>query len=291
MKSMTGFGVGEAPLGQGKLVAEVRTVNHRYLDVRVRLPKELGECGMFVEQVTRSRLSRGRCEVCVRAEGGPIGPSIIDHARVRAAFKAFSEIRDELVPGAEIPLTLLSAIPDLFVPALDDNLPRTREVVQAALLSALDDLDTMRAREGEALEHDMRSRAQSLRAFVDSIEGRLPDVVAHYRKRIRDRIRLLAASASELALDDLRLEQEVVLYADRTDISEELTRLRIHLESVLDLLGSREPSGRRLDFLLQEVGREINTIGAKSQDAHIARAVVEAKAEVERMREQVQNVE
>jgi uncharacterized protein (TIGR00255 family) len=203
---------------------------------------------------------------------------------------AFCAIRDELSPGAEVPLSVLGTVPDLFTQPVEAELPKVRGAVQAAITLALDDMDVMRAREGDALESDMRRRVELLRGSVDAIEGRLPEVVASYRRRIRERVRSVLSGA-EAPIDDARLEQEIVLFADRSDIAEELVRMRIHLRALDDFLTSREPNGRRLDFLLQEMGREINTMGSKSQDAVIARAVVDAKAELERLREQVQNVE
>lgn len=290
MRSMTGFGAGEAPLGHGRLVVEVRTVNHRFLDVRVRLPKELADCAMMVEQLTRGRLSRGRCEISVRLDGAAHAGAILDRARARAAFAALAEVRDELAPGAELPLTLLATVPDLFVVSSEGEVARMREALTVATHGALDAMDAMRAREGEGLRRDVAKRAHGLRLLVRAIAARVPDVLEGYRRRLRERIRTLM-STEEAPVDEARLEQEVVLFADRTDISEELTRLEIHLDGAAELLDCSEPCGRRLDFLLQEIGREINTIGAKSQDAAIARAVVEAKAELERVREQVQNVE
>jgi uncharacterized protein (TIGR00255 family) len=290
MKSMTGFGAGESALGSGKVVVEVRTVNHRYLDVRVRLPKELGDHMMLVEQVLRARLSRGRCDVCVRLEGAALAPPRFDRARAAAALQAFAELRDEHFPGAEVPMSLLAAVPDLFSSGQEQEHPRQRGALEAAVRSALDDLDVMRQREGEALGRDLEERAALLQEIFGVIEARQPAMQAAHRRRLHERVSALLA-ASEAQLDLSRIDQELVLYADRTDISEELTRLRIHIEAIGELLASSEPSGRKLDFLLQEVGREINTIGSKSQDASIARAVVDGKAELERLREQVQNVE
>jgi uncharacterized protein (TIGR00255 family) len=287
---MTGFGVGAESIGHGKVIVEVRTVNHRHLDVRMRLPKELEAGGMFVEQAARNRLSRGRCEICVRVEGPALPPLTLDFPRARAALEAFARLRDEIAPGAEVPLSLLSTVPDLFVPTEEGAVPKLREAIERALSMALDDMDAMRAREGSALTADLRARAATMSALVDAIRQRVPEVVASHRRRLADRVKALLAD-TEAALDPARIDQEIALLADRTDVTEELTRLSIHFQGVEELLSSSAASGRRLDFLLQEVGREINTIGAKSQDAMIARAVVEAKSELEKMREQAQNVE
>jgi uncharacterized protein (TIGR00255 family) len=290
MRSMTGFGLGEAPLGGGKLAVEIRGVNHRFLDVRVRVPRELGDLAAFVEQVAREKLSRGRYEVALRVDGVPLGVPVLDRERARAAFLALTELRDELAPGSEVPLSLLGAIPDLFVSSVDREIDRLREAIRVAFDASVKALDTMRAQEGAAMREDLLRRLDSVRRRARDVAGRAPDVVEAHRKRLRDRAERLRAS-TEIEVDPARLEQEVALFADRSDICEELTRLESHCAQFGSLLAVDEAVGRRLDFLLQEMAREANTVGAKSPDAPISHAIVEVKAEIERMREQVQNVE
>jgi uncharacterized protein (TIGR00255 family) len=291
MRSMTGFGVADAPLGGGRLTVEVRTVNHRYLDLRVRVPKELSDLGMFLEQLTRARVTRGRCEVSVRVDASALSSNRLDLDRARHAFQAFQRVRDEVAPGAEVPLSLLASVPDLFAGGVtEDTLDEARAAVSGALRGALDRLDATRDREGGALFADLTERGAVLATLVEQMAMRVPSMMDAYRRKVRERVQTLLAAA-DVAVDNGRVEQEVVLFADRTDITEELTRLRIHLAALDDLLGAEGTVGRRVDFLLQEISREVNTVGSKSQDAGITRAVVEAKAELERMREQVQNVE
>jgi len=290
MRSMTGFGLGEAPLGAGKLAIEIRGVNHRFLDVRVRVPRELGDLAPFVEHVAREKLSRGRYEVAVRVDGVGLGAPTLDRDRARAAFRALCELRDELAPGSEVPLTLLGSIPDLFVSSVEREIERVREAARAAFDGAAGALDAMRAREGNALRGDLVKRLETVRRLARDVEKRAPDVVEAHRKRLRDRAERLRA-ANDIEVDGARLEQEIAMFAERSDICEELTRLESHCGQFAALLSSDEAVGRRLDFLLQEMAREANTVGAKSPDAQIAHAVVEVKAEIERMREQVQNVE
>jgi uncharacterized protein (TIGR00255 family) len=290
MRSMTGFGLGEAPLGAGKLAIEIRGVNHRFLDVRVRVPRELGDLAPFVEHVAREKLSRGRYEVAVRVDGVGLGAPTLDRERARAAFRALCELRDELAPGSEVPLTLLGSIPDLFVSSVEREIERVREAARAAFDGAAAALDSMRAREGNALRSDLVKRLETVRRLARDVEKRAPDVVEAHRKRLRDRAERLRA-ANDIEVDGARLEQEIAMFAERSDICEELTRLESHCGQFAALLSSDEAIGRRLDFLLQEMAREANTVGAKSPDAQIAHAVVEVKAEIERMREQVQNVE
>ena len=290
MHSMTGFGLGEAPVGGGKLAIEIRGVNHRFLDVRVRVPRELGDLASFVEQVARERLSRGRYEVAVRVEGTALGAPVLDRERARAAFRALTELRDELAPGSDVPLSLLGSIPDLFVSSVERELDRVREATRKAFEAAAKALDAMRAHEGKALGDDLVKRLDHVRTLAGEVSKRAPDVVEAHRKRLKERADRLRA-ATEVDVDAARLEQEIAMFAERSDICEELTRLESHCSQFSALLSSDESIGRRLDFLLQEMAREANTVGAKSPDAAIAHAIVEVKAEIERMREQVQNVE
>jgi uncharacterized protein (TIGR00255 family) len=290
MRSMTGFGLGEVPLGSGKLGVEVRGVNHRFLDVRVRVPRELGELAAFVEQVAREKLTRGRYEVALRVDGAAIGIPVLDRDRARAAYKAFTELRDELAPGSEVPLSLLGTIPDLFVSSIEREPEFVREATRKAFGIAALALNDMRTREGAALGEDLVRRLEHVRGLARNIERRSPDVLEAHRKRLRERADRLRIG-TDIDVDAARLEQELAMFAERCDITEELTRLESHCAQLAGLLGSDEAIGRRLDFLLQEMAREANTVGAKSPDAQISHAIVEVKAEIERMREQVQNVE
>jgi uncharacterized protein (TIGR00255 family) len=287
---MTGFGIGEAPLDAGKLIVEIRSVNHRFLDVRVRVPRELGDLAAFVEQLARERLTRGRYEVAVRVEGTALGVPELDRERARGAFRALSALRDEIAPGAEVPLSLLATIPDLFVSSAEREIDRLRDSARVACEAAVISLDRMRAHEGSALRDDLLKRLGRVQELAGSIQQRAPDVLEAHRRRLRDRADRLRAAA-EVEIDPARLEQEIVMFAERSDVSEELTRLESHCAQFAGLVARHEAVGRRLDFLLQEMAREANTVGAKSPDAQIAHSVVEVKAEIERMREQVQNVE
>ena len=289
MKSMTGFGVGEASTPVGRLVVEVRAVNHRFLDVRVRAPRELADLGAFAEQLGREKLARGRVEVAIRVESSNGQGVALDEGRARAAFAALCALRDELAPGSEVPLAVLAAVPDLFAPAAD----RARDTMRAGCRDAFDRavsaLEGMRADEGRALADDLRVRLSGVRRAAEAIGLRAPQLVEGYQRRLRARIARLVGG--EAPLDPGRLEQEIALLADRSDVSEELTRLSSHCAQFEALFDSRDACGRRLDFLLQEMVREVNTIGSKAQDAEVAHLVVDAKSELERMREQVQNVE
>jgi uncharacterized protein (TIGR00255 family) len=301
MRSMTGFGVGESmlppvdpsgpPTGcTDKVTIEIRAVNHRFLDVRVRVPNQLPDLASVIESFARERLTRGRFDISVRIDGSMLGALVIDRDRARSVFAALSALRDELTPDAEVPLSLLGAVPDLFVPSIDREGEPLRASIGHAFDAALRSLDKMRLREGVALAEDLVRRLATIRRLMEAVTSRAPFVVEAYKKRLKERAERLRL-ASDVEVEVGRLEQEIALFADRIDVAEELTRLEGHCAHLESLLLSAEAVGRRLDFLLQEMAREANTIGAKSQDVAIAHAVVELKAEIERMREQVQNVE
>jgi uncharacterized protein (TIGR00255 family) len=215
---------------------------------------------------------------------------VLDRERARAAFRALTELRDELAPGSEVPLSLLGAMPDLFVSSVDREIDRLHEATRDAFDASVKALDTMRTQEGAALRDDLLRRLESVRRLARDVAGRAPEVIEAHRKRLRERADRLRMS-TEIDVDAARLEQEIALFAERSDICEELTRLESHCVQFASLLTVDEAVGRRLDFLLQEMAREANTVGAKSPDAPIAHAIVEVKADIERMREQVQNVE
>jgi uncharacterized protein (TIGR00255 family) len=287
---MTGFAVGEARLGEGRVVLEVRALNHRFLDVRVRLPTELGEQAFFLEQLAREALVRGRFDLGVRLEGPALPPPQFSIDRARAAYQALARLRDEVAPGAEVPLSAVASLPDAITSASTAETDAIRDALRGALADALARLVTMRKAEGQALRRELVQRLECARHCRERIAGRSGEVVELYRARLRDRLARLLDEAG-LPLDKGRLETELAILADRSDITEELVRLGSHFDQFEQLLDLDEPVGRRLDFLLQEIGREANTTGAKSQDAPLAHLVVELKAEIERMREQVQNVE
>ena len=282
---MTGFGVGDAPLGDGRVTVELRALNHRFLDVRVRLPEELTDQSFFIEQLARESLARGRFDVGVRLEGAALPPPMFSIDRARALYRGLCTLRDELAPGTELPITALTGMPDLVTTPTTADSAGARAALKAGFDAALRRLD-----EGEALMRELRARLESCRRLRATISARGGEMLEGYRARLRERLdRLL--SESGVQLDPGRLEAEMVILADRSDVTEELVRLESHFDQFTRLLEADGPVGRRLDFLLQEIGRESNTIGAKSQDAPIAHLVVEMKAELERIREQVQNVE
>jgi uncharacterized protein (TIGR00255 family) len=289
MRSMTGFGLGEAPLRQGRVTAEVRSLNHRFLELRLRLPPELVDYTFFVEQLCRERLGRGRYDVSVRVDAAALPGVELDTARARGMYDALARLRDELCPGTELPLSVLTGVPGLMVTAEAADAGPSQQALAASLRMALDNLDRMRDAEGTSLAAELRTRLGALSGLVETLRERAPGVVAAQEKRLAERVARMLGGAE--GLDPARLAMEVALLADRADITEELVRLASHFGQFAELLETAGPSGRRLDFLLQEMAREANTVGAKCQDAGLSHLVVSLKADIERLREQVQNIE
>ena len=290
MRSMTGFGEGEhavLPPGGGKVLVELRALNHRFLELRVRASRELADLSTYAELLARERFSRGRIEIAMRGEGLATAAPVLDRARALAAWKQMTELRDAVAPSEPVPLSLLSVVPDLFTvhePAGEE----LKTALRSALDAAAADLEVMRAKEGAALERVLRAHLARVEALAAEIALRAPEALTTAQKRLRERIERLTTSAE---VDPSGIEQEIAILADRSDVAEELARLRSHAEQLAQLFSENTPVGRRIDFLLQEMTREVNTIGSKSADVAITRTVVELKAEVERMREQAQNVE
>jgi uncharacterized protein (TIGR00255 family) len=290
IRSMTGFGAGRGSAGAEELDVEIRSVNHKYCEVKVRLPRELAALEVDAAKAVRERLARGGVDVAVRRAGGSgaVAPRV-DAPLAEAYAQAFSEVKARL--GLAGAVTLADVVGAEGVVRLEEralDLDAAREALRVALAAAIDALVAMRAREGEALGRDLAARLEAVEALVARAAALVPHAVEHHRARLAERVQELTRG---MALDPARLAQEVALFADRTDVTEEVTRLRSHVAQARALLGGAEPAGRKLDFLVQEMHREVNTVGSKSQSAEIASIVVSAKAEIERLREQVQNVE
>jgi uncharacterized protein (TIGR00255 family) len=293
---MTGFGAArrEAELSGRRIGAsvEVRSVNHRYLHVKVRAPGELPDLEPAVEALCRERLERGAVQAVVRLElpAAGLAPSI-DWPVLEGYRTLAQEVAQRLGISAELDLDDWLALPGVLrsaAPALDG--PSVLELCLSAARAALDELVAMREREGRALRLDLERHAAALAKIAARIERRSPQAVKAQFKALEQRLgALLGARAQDLSPADLA--RELALLADKSDVAEELARLSSHLEQLAGFLASKQPVGRALDFLVQELNREVNTIGSKCADAKIAAWVIEAKTHVERLREQVQNVE
>jgi uncharacterized protein (TIGR00255 family) len=287
LASMTGFGAGDAPLASGVLRVELRAVNHRHLDVRLRCP-ELPEVAPVVDGLLRASLVRGHIDAQLHFRAAETARSV-NSARVREVYAALAALANELTPGQPLPLQAVLAVPGVVESAAPVDADQAKQAARAATQTAIAALIEMREREGAALGADLRERLSSLREHARWVEAQRPRVLQGYRDRLLARVERLL-EGTDIAVDASRLAQEVAWLADRSDIAEELTRLDVHLGELADSLARGGVVGRKLDFIVQELGREVNTLGSKANDAAIAQRVVDMKAELERIREQVQNI-
>jgi uncharacterized protein (TIGR00255 family) len=290
MNSMTGFGRATTQLGATGLVVEVNSVNRRNLEVVVAVPKEWQSFEKPLGDEVRSMLDRGRVTVSVQTQDMPdSSPGRIDEAGLSATLKTLREFADRegLDFSPDSALMFQIAWQHRVGPVLPDA-EDARESVLGCIREALADLCAMRRREGAAMGADLESRVLKTITWIEEIRTETSGSVAKYRDLLFQRLR---QSGLELDLDDERVLREIALFADRCDISEELTRLESHFEQFLACLGEDGTIGRKLEFLLQEIGRELNTVGAKANNIKISGRVVDAKSEFEKIREQIQNVE
>ncbi|OIQ59460.1 hypothetical protein MOTE_11410 [Moorella thermoacetica] len=291
LNSMTGYGRGEAS-GAGKTVSvEIRAVNQRFLDVVVRLPRAYGALEEKIRQELKKSLNRGRVEVAltIKEDNVEKRPVNVDTGLAMAYYNALKELAQKLSISADITAAGLLSLPEVITVAEPEWDETTLwPVVARALAAALAGLLEMRRAEGQRLQADLEARAAFVRRQVEAIRDRAPEVPREYAARLRERVGELAGG---MDLDPGRLELEVALMAERADITEEIVRLTSHLEQMQAAMAGAEPAGRRLDFILQEMWREINTIGSKAGDLAISHLVVAVKGELEKMREQVQNIE
>lgn len=290
MRSMTGFGMGSAPLGGGRLVLEIKTVNHRFLEIRCRSPRELAAAEPLVERLVRAALNRGHCTVGLTFEASSGGIAKLDGRALAAHLAELQAVAEKTgVPLSSL-VPILTTAPDIYsLPVFDDPEALAR-AVEAAFAPAIGRLVAMRESEGRAMAAELSSRLTELRVALRS----LAELAERHASSLLSRMRLRVSALLEdsgAALETGRIESEVALLADKADISEEIARLKSHCDQMSHLLADSEPVGRRLDFLIQEMGREANTAGSKAAFAELTHVVVEFKAALEKMRELVQNVE
>jgi uncharacterized protein (TIGR00255 family) len=287
--SMTGFGRASAPGPRGTVTVEVRTVNNRFLDLTVRGNNQVTMQEERIRERVRSRMERGKVMVAVSVDGSAEETPHPDLERARGYRDALRILGEELRLAGEPDLGMIASFRDIFAgqPQPPDE-EAEWAAAEGALEEALEACWSMRRREGEALALDLAERIGRIEQGLGEVERLAPDRLRAYADRLRARIAELIAGPPP---EPGRLEQELVLYADRIDVSEECTRLRSHLVQCREAMTGEAPAGRTLNFLLQEMHREVNTIGSKANDAEITRVVVSLKEELEKIREQVQNIE
>jgi uncharacterized protein (TIGR00255 family) len=288
-RSMTGFGRGEAD-GQN-WVAEIRTVNHRFLDQRVVLPTAFAGLEERVKKTVAAQMDRGRVEVFISFRGNATAGTVlaVDMELARQYHHCLLQLKAQLGLGCQISLNDLLAQRGIIVQQ-EQSLDMEQEwpLIEQAVRAALADCDRMREQEGQSLKEELNSRLDSFAALVREVANAIPQIVEQRQQELQDRIRRLLAG---MDIDPSRLAQEAAILADKTDVTEEVVRLTSHISQFRSFLDSDEPVGRRLDFLLQEFLREVNTLASKISNASVARLGVEMKNEIEKLREQVQNIE
>jgi len=293
IRSMTGYGRAESVIMGRKFVVEMKSVNHRYLEIALRLPGMLLSLEPEIKKRIGEQFSRGRIEATVRVDSDGTAETgsryTLNVPLMRNYHTLLCQMKEELHIEDPVTLAMMAGFRDVFVPT---EVLQDPALLWQGLAKLLDEasrmLTEMRIKEGEALQRDLTGRLTLVAGFLEEISGRTPQVVLEYQKRLGDRIRELTGS---LALDDARLLQEVAIMAERSDITEEIVRFRSHIDQFTDLMGVDDGAGRKIDFLIQEMGREVNTIGSKSGDAGISRNVIGIKSELAKLREQVQNIE
>ena len=291
IKSMTGYGRSVETRNGREFTVEVRSVNNRYLDCAVRLPRLVAFGEDAVKQAVKNTISRGKVDVyvSVRSEGGEQGTVTLNTALAEGYLAAMRQMAETFGLENDVKVSDLSRLPEVFTvdkPEVDE------EALLADLMAvaneALAGYDAMRTTEGAALDHDLRSRGARILELVGQVEKQSPKTVSDYRARLEAKLREVLANT---AIDESRILTEAAIFADKVTVDEETVRLRSHLNQMNAMLDAGGAVGRKLDFLLQEMNREANTIGSKCTDVAVARIVVDIKAELEKIREQVQNVE
>ena len=291
VKSMTGYGRAVETVNGREFTVEVRSVNNRYLDCTVKLPRGLSFGEDAVKQAVKATISRGKVDVfvSVRSEGAQDTAVSLNKPMVEGYLAALKQLQADYGVTGEITVSMLAGLPDVFLldkPQVDEAqlLADFLSVAEKALAS----FDAMRTTEGAALAEDLRSRGETILSLVSQVEAGSPQTVADYRARLEAKLQEVLANTS---IDESRILTEAAIFADKVAVDEETVRLRSHLQQLDGMLNEVKPVGRKLDFLVQEMNRETNTIGSKANDVSMAQIVVNIKSEIEKIREQIQNIE
>ena len=288
---MTGYGRAVETVNGREFTVELRSVNNRYLDCSVRLPRMLSFAEDAVKQAVKASISRGKVDVfiTVRSEASDDVQVSLNKSVLQGYLSAIHQMVDEFGVKDDISVSAVSRLPEVFViekPQVDED--QLMQDLMSVVAKALEGYDAMRCLEGEALDRDLRSRGQTILEFVAQVEAGNGKTVSDYRARLEAKIKEVLANT---AIDESRILTEAAIFADKVAVDEETVRLRSHLAQMNAMLTTGGAMGRKLDFLLQEMNREANTIGSKCTDVNLARIVVDIKAELEKIREQTQNIE
>lgn len=291
IKSMTGFGRGHQVLNGRDITVEIRAVNHRYYEFSSRLPRSLGYVEDKLKTLLQGRISRGKVEVSVLINNVEAADEkiTINHEIVKEYIDAMRSVKDEFGLVDDLSLSNILRIPDAFtVVKTETDEEQLWEDIRSTAEEALEHFISMRENEGERMKQDVLSRLAKIEEWIGVVETRSPMVVEDYRKRLYDKMCEVLSSTN---IDENRILMEAGIFSEKTAVDEETVRLRSHIAQFRGMLESGEPVGRKLDFLVQEMNRETNTIGSKVQDIEVTRIVVDQKSEIEKIREQIQNIE
>lgn len=291
IKSMTGFGRGEAQGDCKEFMVEIKTVNHRYSDTFIKMPRQISFLEDKVREIVSKSLSRGKIDVFISFENHREDSKSIlpDEPLVKAYITALEQLRDKYKLKDDISVSLLSRFPDVLkIEKPEEDEEEIWKLLKIALENALNSLVIMRENEGVELKNNLLDRATFIEKVLNVIINRAPEVVKEYKQKLENRIKELLEQQN---VDETRLATEVAIFADRCSVDEEIVRLGSHIGQLRETLNMQQPVGRKLDFLIQEMNREINTIGSKANDLTITRNVIEIKSEIEKLREQIQNIE
>ena len=292
MRSMTGFGRGSVTENTFSVSVELKTVNNRFLDVNLRLSGEMQPLEGTIKHVIGERLSRGRVEVNLNYDRTDEITYELNRPMIAGYLKAMRQMQDEFSLTGEPDLNVIARLPNVVMPKKDDLKPEFVAGVETALRAALDDLEKMREEEGRLLKEELNSLINDIEKRLAPIESESATVSDEYRHRLTKRIgEMLAKSESQIELDQGRLAQEVAYLSDRSDISEEIARLRTHIDHFRTIMSEDKEVGKRLDFLTQELNREANTITSKTTNKTVKENALQIKSDIEKIREQVQNIE
>ena len=291
MKSMTGYGRAREERNGRTITVELRAVNHRYLDCTVKAPRQYVFLDDAVKKAAAARIARGKVEVFVSVEsqeGGDVAVTV-NHTLAKRYLDALHDLSETYGLRDDVTVAVLAKMPDVLgSERIEQDADELTRDVLAVFSAACDGFDQMRLREGEKLAEDVRGRCASIERMVGEVETRSPERVREYREKLLARMQEVLADSS---IDETRILTEAAIYADKTAVDEETVRLRSHLQQMDGMLRETQPVGRKLDFLVQEMNREANTIGSKANDVDMARIVVDIKSEIEKIREQIQNIE
>lgn len=291
LKSMTGYGRNEAVVGTKKITVEVKSVNHRFSDYNIKVPRQYGFLEERMRLLVSRSVARGKIDVYVNVEACGEADKIVtvNEELAENYIKALRGISEKFGLEDDVTTSVIASFSDIFrsEPKRDDE-EELWEAVAGVANTAIAAFTAMREREGQRIEEDLRARIKYMRSLAAAVDERSPQIVEEYREKLYTKINELLEGRD---IDDARVLTEVALFADKVATNEEIVRLSSHYDEFDEIMDSGEPAGRRLDFLIQEINREVNTIGSKSSDLETAKIVVTLKGEIEKLREQIQNIE